>query len=155
MASRLQAELRQTKPFSPEEEVFVSLARTASLAEYGFAEVLKPHGITPTQYNVLRILRGAGANGLCRNKVRDRLVARVPDATRLLDRMADQGLLTRDRDGADRRFVSTHLTAKGLELVNTLDRPVREFHRSRLGRIPRAKIALLLELLADLRERAG
>ncbi|MEZ4455671.1 MAG: MarR family winged helix-turn-helix transcriptional regulator [Gemmatimonadales bacterium] len=151
--SKLQSELRQRKPFdSAEEEVFVGLQRTASLAEYAFADLLKDYGITPTQYNVLRILRGAGAEGLCRNELRDRLVNRVPDATRLLERMADLGLVSRDRDGPDRRFVTTRLTRKGLDLVNQLDGPVRRSHRKRLGHLGPDQLAELTRLLDAVRE---
>jgi DNA-binding MarR family transcriptional regulator len=121
------------------------------MAAYGFGDILKPFGITPTQYNVLRILRGAGSAGLCRNELRCRLVDRVPDATRLLDRMADQGLVTRDRDSPDRRFVSNRLTPKGLELVNQLDRPVRRFHASRAAHLSRDQLGELCNLLADVR----
>src|SRR3990172_9879074 len=106
MPRTLQSELRQRKPFSSlEQEAMLSIARTAAQLEHTTAEALKPHGITPTQYNALRILRGAGAEGLCRNEVRDRLLARVPDATRLLDRLEAMGLVLRAREGEDRRFV--------------------------------------------------
>src|SRR4051794_8759267 len=98
MARGLQSELKQTKPFrSLEEEAPLNIARTAAVLEHALAQALKPYDITPTQYNVLRILRGAGRDGLCRNEVGERLVTRVPDVTRLLDRMEEQGLLARER----------------------------------------------------------
>ena len=88
MAKSIQAELKQRKPFRTlEEAASVSLARTAALIEYAAAEVLRRYGLTPTQYNVLRILRGAEPEGLGRNEVRDRLIFKVSDATRLLDRL--------------------------------------------------------------------
>ncbi len=88
MANDLQSELRQSKPFpSLEEEAFLNIERTETLLADAFEQVLKPYGITGTQYNVLRILRGAGSKGLCRNEVRDRLVSRMPDVTRLFNRM--------------------------------------------------------------------
>ena len=84
----LQDELKQARPFKQvEEEAYLSIMRTAALLEHQVAQALKPHGVTATQYNVLRILRGAGSEGLCRNEVGDRLVTTVPDVTRLLDRM--------------------------------------------------------------------
>ena len=85
MSPNLRSELKQRKPFtSPEHEAVVSLARTAAILEHELADALKPHGLTPTQYNALRILRGAEPDGLCRNEIRDRLVSPMPDATRLL-----------------------------------------------------------------------
>ena len=81
-------ELKQTRPFATrKEEAMVSLARTSAVIEYELAEMLKPYGLTPTLYNVLRILRGAGSSGLCRYEVRDRLITPGPDVTRLLDRL--------------------------------------------------------------------
>ena len=98
MAPDLRSELRQTKAFpSLEEEAFLSIERTSAVLADAFEQMLKPYGITATQYNVLRILRGAGAKGLCRNEIRDRLVTRMPDVTRLLDRMEASGLIRRTR----------------------------------------------------------
>lgn len=154
MATPLHAELQQTRPFDLlEEEAHVSISRTAALLERAFAQLLKPHGITPTQYNVLRILRGAGAAGLCRNEVGARLVTPVPDVTRLLDRMADMKLIARQRSDEDRRLVRTHLTAKGLDLVNGLDTALRASHQRRLAHIPREQIQALVDTLAEVRAR--
>src|SRR4051794_41800121 len=111
MSPSLRAEIKQKKPFgSLEQEAQLNIERTAAVLGHGFAESLKPYGITPTQYNVLRILRGAGEAGLCRNEVRDRLLRQVPDVTRLLDRLAEAGLVERERDSADRRLVTTRIT---------------------------------------------
>jgi DNA-binding MarR family transcriptional regulator len=115
---------------------------------------MKPFGITPTQYNALRILRGAGDKGLCRNEIRDRLVAQVPDATRLLDRMEAAGLIRRERDTADRRFVTTRITDEGLRVVNELDGPVAEMHRRRLGSLDADELRTLISLLARVRDAA-
>ncbi len=154
MVPPLHAELQQTRPFDLlEEEAHVSISRTAALLERAFAQLLKPHGITPTQYNVLRILRGAGAAGLCRNEVGARLVTPVPDVTRLLDRMADMKLIARQRSDEDRRLVRTHLTAKGLNLVNGLDTELRASHQQRLAHIPRQQIQALVDTLAEVRAR--
>lgn len=152
MATKLHVELQQTRPWDLlEEEAHVSIGRTAALLERAFAQMLKPYGITPTQYNVLRILRGAGAAGLCRNEVGARLVTPVPDVTRLLDRMADLKLIARQRSDEDRRLVRTHLTAKGLDLVNSLDAVLRPSHQTRLAGIPRDRITSLVETLAEIR----
>ena len=121
MASKtLRDELKMTKPFkSVEEEALLSIARTAALIEHAGAEAFKPFNLTITQYNVLRILRGAGTEGLCRNEVGERLVTKVPDVTRLLDRMEAAGLIVRERGDQDRRYVATRITEAGLKLLET------------------------------------
>jgi DNA-binding MarR family transcriptional regulator len=148
----LQSELKQRKPFgSLEHEAMVSIARTAALLEHSAAEALKPHGLTPTQFNVLRILRGAEPEGLCRNEVRDRLIARVPDATRLLDRLREMGLVVRQREGEDRRFVRTRITPAGLDRIGPLDDVTQALHRRQLGHLGERKLRQLVELLAEAR----
>jgi DNA-binding MarR family transcriptional regulator len=154
MSPSLRSELKQRKPFvSPEQEALLSIARTAALLDHATAEALKPYGLTPTQYNALRILRGAGADGLYRNEVRDRLVARVPDATRLLDRLADMGLVVRSREGEDRRFVRARITSAGLDLLRPLDSVVRSLHREQLGHLNRRKLRVLIRLLEEVRSK--
>jgi MarR family 2-MHQ and catechol resistance regulon transcriptional repressor len=153
MASALRDEIKQTRPFaSLEQEAHLSIDRTAAILGHAVAEVLKPYGITRTQYNALRILRGAGDAGLCRNEVRERLVAQVPDASRLLDRMEAAGLIRRERDSADRRFVTTRITDEGLRMVAELDGPIDELHRRRLGVLDDGELRTLIGLLARLRE---
>ncbi len=152
MPTSLQAELKQRKPFrSLEQEAMLSVARTAAILDHATAEALKPAGLTPTQYNALRILRGAEPSGLCRNEVRDRLIARVPDATRLLDRMEDMGLVIRTREGDDRRFVRSRITEKGLDLLRSLDDIVQALHSERLGHMGERKLRTLIDLLSDAR----
>jgi DNA-binding MarR family transcriptional regulator len=152
MASRLQDELKQTRPWeSLEEEVILNIARTYAVLDHAVAQVLKPHGITPTQYNVLRILRGAGPIGLCRNEVGERLIRPVPDVTRLLDRMEEMGLITRRRDESDRRFVTTVITDQGLALLAELDAPILEFHRVRLAHLTESQMRAAIELLEGVR----
>src|SRR5688500_6505434 len=130
MATHLKAEIKQGKPFgSRAQEAHLSIGRTAASLEHAVSEALKPHGITPTQYNVLRILRGAGPSGLCRNEVSCRMIARVPDVTRLLDRMEAVGLIQRCRDEEDRRFVTTRISEEGLRLVDELHEPMMELHQ--------------------------
>ena len=125
MPPSLQAEIRQSRPFQTlEQEALLNIERTAAVLMHGLAERFKPHDITPTQYNVLRILRGAGEAGLSRNEVRDRLIAQVPDVTRLIDRLQDAGLVARERTHADRRIVTTRITTAGLALLSQLDQPV-------------------------------
>ncbi len=154
MPLRLVDEIQQSKPFaSLAQEAMLSVERTAAVLGHAFSDALKPHGITRTQYNVLRILRGAGDRGLCRHEVRERLVAEVPDVTRLLDRLEDAGLIVRAPDESDRRYKSTRITAAGLELLARLDRPVADIHRRQLGHLTDAELRTLVELLATARER--
>lgn len=154
MLSGLGAELKQTKPFeSLEVEAVLSIARTAAVFEHEAAQALRPYGLTLSQYNVLRILRGAGANGLCRNEVGTRLITQVPDVTRLLDRMEDTGLISRQRGSEDRRYVTTRITRKGLELVGKLDQPVTELHHAQLGHVSKKTLRALIDALAEVRAR--
>jgi DNA-binding MarR family transcriptional regulator len=152
MARALHAELKSARPFDLiEEETHLSIFRTAAQLEHAFSQVLKPYGLTQTQYNVLRILRGAGPGGLCRNEVGARLLRQVPDVTRLLDRLTEMRLIGRQRSDSDRRLVRTHITPKGLEMLSSLDEPVREFHRNALKHISPAKLRGLLAVLAEVR----
>ena len=101
---------------------------------------------------IQRILRGAGAAGLCRNEIGSRLLRPVPDVTRLLDRMTELKLIGRAREDADRRLVRTHITQKGLDVLAQLDGPVRAFHQERLSRISQEKLRQLADTLAELRD---
>jgi DNA-binding MarR family transcriptional regulator len=114
---------------------------------------MRPYDITPTQYNVLRILRGAGADGLCRNEVGQRLIRQVPDVTRLLDRMEELDLIARQRGGKDRRYVTTTITKKGLELLKKLDEKVDQIHQDQLGHVDHARLRELIRLLDAARHR--
>jgi len=152
MDSGLKAEIKQAKPFgSGEQEAFLNLLRTAAALEHSLAEGLKPHGVTVTQYNVLRILRGAGPDGLCRNEVRDRMITPVPDATRLLDRLEEAGYVERCREGRDRRFVTARITPAGLDLLDGIDRPLEELHHRQLGHLSRSELRELSGLLSKVR----
>ena len=152
MPTNLQEELRQKRPFaSREQEAFLSLGRTWAVLEHAFSEALKPHGITPTQYNALRILRGAGPGGLCRAEVIDRMVSRVPDATRLLDRLEAMGLSVRTRDPEDRRYVRTTITEQGMALLAGLDDAVQELHERHLGALDETELETLIGLLTRIR----
>ena len=148
MPTTLRDELRQGKPFtSLREEALLSIARTESVARENLERVLAPHGLSMTQYNVLRILRGAGPTGLCRNDIGERLIARMPDVSRLLDRMESAGLVHRFRSTEDRRLVNTTLTAKGHALVNELDTCVATFQEEQVGHLTEAQLRSLIELM--------
>ena len=154
MTPALRDELRQQKPFnSLAQEAHLNLGRTATMVMDDFEQMLKPYGISTTQYNVLRILRGAGADGLCRNEIRDRLISRMPDVTRLLDRMEESKLVMRVRSTEDRRLVATMLTSQGRKLVDSLDEPVRREHERRLGHMSAAQLKTLIELLTLVRQK--
>lgn len=150
----LQTEIKQGRPFSSvQQEALLSVERTAAMLGHAVAEALRPYGVTPTQYNVLRILRGAGEGGLCRNEVRDRMITPVPDVTRLLDRLDEAGLIGRTRGTEDRRQMRTEITAAGLELLARLEGPVEQIHRELLGHVDERALAQLVKLLAEVRAR--
>jgi DNA-binding MarR family transcriptional regulator len=134
-----------------EAQVFVSLLRTADALARGAEALLKPSGLSATQYNVLRILRGAGAEGLACREVGCRLISRDPDITRLLDRMESRGLILRARGEKDRRVVRTRITTEGLRILGELDAPVQELHRRQLHHLPAKELRKLSRLLEQAR----
>src|SRR5688572_14995159 len=122
MSGRLQAEIKQNKPFaSLEQEAILGLLRTAAAVDHATEEALRPFGVTGTQFNVLRILRGAGPNGLCGREIGERMITRVPDVPRLLERLETAGLISRERDPNDRRHVTARITERGTELLAEID----------------------------------
>jgi DNA-binding MarR family transcriptional regulator len=144
----LRHEIRQRRPFeSLQQEAYLNLARTHAALEEALERVLAGHAVTQQQYNVLRILRGAPPEGLARNEIRDRLLTRMPDVTRLLDRMEAAGLVTRERSAEDRRQTATRLTRKGRRVVDALDAPVAEEHRRRLAHLSEKQLHELVGLL--------
>ena len=152
MGSRLQAEIKQGKPFAAlEGEAVVGLLRTAALLDHALHEALKPHALTLAQYNVLRILRGAGRAGLCGRDVGERLIARVPDVPRLLDRMEELGVLTRERDVADRRHVTARITPAGLRLLDDVAPVIAEVERRWMGRLDADELRAFLAALDTIR----
>jgi DNA-binding MarR family transcriptional regulator len=130
-----------------EEQVFVNLLRTADALARGGEALLKPTGLSATQYNVLRILRGAGPEGLACREVGCRMISRDPDITRLMDRMESRGLIARARGEEDRRVVKTRITAEGLRILGELDAPVQELHRRQLHHLPAKELRQLSLLL--------
>lgn len=152
MASKLQEEIKQGKPFdSAQEELYLNLARTTAMASHVIEHGLRQHGLSPTQYNVLRILRGAGVQGLCQYEIGDRLVAQVPDVPRIVDRMEKAGWVQRQRGTADRRIVMASLTPAGLDLVGSLDQPVREVVAGLFSGLEDSQVEMLNELLVAAR----
>jgi len=152
VAGKLQQEIHQTKAIrSLEEEAALNIVRTADVLMLALGDVLKPHLLSPTQYNILRILRGAGEPGASCKDIGSRLVARDPDITRLMDRLEQRDLVTRDRAKQDRRVVTHRLTRAGLELVNELDGPIEALHRKTVGHMKTGKLRELVRLLEDVR----
>jgi DNA-binding MarR family transcriptional regulator len=125
LPSAILREIKQTRPFSSRsEEATVALLRTTDLVRRSIAAVVEPHGITLQQYNVLRILRGAGAEGLPTLEIAQRMIEQTPGITRLIDRLESKKLVTRRRCTEDRRCVYCIVTNAGLALLAKLDRPV-------------------------------
>ena len=153
--SQLQRELHQRKPFaSPSHEAVVGLLRTADILRQRMTAVVEPHGITPQQYNVLRILRGAEPEGLPTLEVAERMIERAPGITRLLDRLEQKDLVRRTRSDSDRRQVFCRITASGLELLRHLDQPVLALHALVTARLSSADQHRLIDILDTLREPA-
>jgi DNA-binding MarR family transcriptional regulator len=131
---------------SPEEAAFLDLLRTTDMLARRLFPVLKTENLSPTQYNVLRILRGS-AQGLPCGEIASRMITRDPDITRLLDRLEKRGLISRCRETKDRRMVMARITPQGLELLARLDEPVQAAHRKQLGHLGRQRLRALTELL--------
>jgi DNA-binding MarR family transcriptional regulator len=142
-------------PVTPEANtqglVFVSLLRTADTFTRGAEALVKTAGLTGAQYNILRVLRGAGEAGLGCSEIGCRLISRDPDITRLLDRMESRGLIARAREIKDRRVVKTRITPEGLRILRGLDEPVQQLHRKQLRRLPEKKLRQMLHLLEEAR----
>ena len=135
---------------SLEETVFVEMARTTDLLSRRPAQLLKQYTLSPVQYNVLRILRGAPEGLLC-GQIAERMITRDPDITRLLDRMEKRKLLERHRDEPDRRRVVVRITPEGLALLRRLDKPIQRVHRAQLGHVAPKKLQALLRQLRECR----
>ena len=136
----------------PEEMAFLDLLRTTDVLSRRPAQVLKTEDLSATQYNVLRILRGA-PEGLTCGEIANRMITRDPDITRLLDRLEKRTLISRCREAKDRRMVLTRITPEGLAVLARLDRPVQEAHRKQLGHLGRDRLRTLSELLSACRSR--
>jgi DNA-binding MarR family transcriptional regulator len=133
-----------------EDRLFISLQKTADSLGLEAEQLLKPHGLTGTQYNVLRILRGAEPDG---SSIGERMISHDPDMTRLLDRMEKRGLISRQRQTDDRRVIKTRITPAGLTVLKSLDQPVRELHKRQFHHLPAARLKTLAQLLEEVRAR--
>ncbi|MGY2893673.1 MarR family winged helix-turn-helix transcriptional regulator [Deinococcus sp. UYEF24] len=152
MNPTLQEELKQRQPFkSLQEEAGLNLGRTMALLDEEMERLLKPYGVSPPQYNVLRILRGAGTEGLGRNEIRDRMVSRMPDVTRMLARLEEAGLICRQQSGTDRRYFPTRLTEQGLKIVDSLDGPIQEGQQRHFAGLSPDQLGNLIFMLTQIR----
>ena len=152
MRGKLAGEIKQTKAWSSlEEEVALNVQRTAAVLEQALEETLKPHGITATQYNALRIVRGAGQAGIPCHEAGTRLIRSEPDLTRLFDRLETRGLVLRSRSTEDRRLVFVRLSPDGIKLLGSLDEVVTELHKKTLGPLGDRKLRQLRELSEEAR----
>jgi MarR family transcriptional regulator, organic hydroperoxide resistance regulator len=154
MPRGLQAELRQKLPFaSREQEAYLALLRTADALQSSMESKLKEFGLTGTQYNALRILRGAGPEGLPCSEIGERMITHDPDITRLLNRLEQRGLVERTRDQHDRRVIDGKITAAGQRLLREMDGPVEQHGRELLHHISQADLRRLVDLLGQVRGR--
>lgn len=153
----LSHEIRQTRPFRlPEEEAYIAIRLTAQVMDQPWARYLRrTEGISPSQYNLLRILRGAGIEGRTMSEIAERMINRDPDVTRLADRTVKLGLARRTRDADDRRVVKLFITQKGLEMLGRLDPAVEKFLKQALGGMSSKRLKLLGDLLSEVRAAAG
>jgi len=151
---RLKDENRIPKAFATiEQEVFVNAQRTADWLMRDLEDVLKDAHLSPTQYNVLRILRSSGTGGMACHEIGQRMITRDPDMTRLLDRLEDRELISRSRERQDRRVIRVRVSAEGLKLLKELDEPVRTMHRRQLSHLGDKRLRLLVRLLESARQR--
>jgi DNA-binding MarR family transcriptional regulator len=146
-------ELKQSKPFpSPGQEAAVALLHTADVVRRVIGAVVEPHGITAQQYNVLRILRGAGSDGLPTLEIASRMVERTPGITRLVERLQAKQLLKRERSSEDRRHVYCYITPAGMALLATLDGPLRAATDSTFLAVNKKELSQLVQSLDKLRQ---
>jgi DNA-binding MarR family transcriptional regulator len=134
---------------SLEAKLFVALLRLSDRLAQDAELLIKSHGLTATQYNVLRILRGVGPDGLPCKRIGDRMISRDPDMTRLLDRMEKRSLITRERQTEDRRVIKTRITPAGLEILRKLDAPVDELHKKQFRHLSAGKLNALADALEE------
>lgn len=152
MGRKLDKELKLTRPLdSLEQEVYLNVVRTADHLAHNMTSLLKDHGLTAAQYNVLRILRGSRTDPLSCTEIGQRMVTRDPDITRLLDRLEKRGLVQRTREREDRRVITIRITDEGLEILRTLDGPIQQAHRDQMAHMDPEKLRLLSDLLEEAR----
>jgi DNA-binding MarR family transcriptional regulator len=134
------------------DQAFILIQKVADELAQEVERFLKANGLTGTQYNVLRILRGAGPEGLACTSIGEKMISHDPDMTRLLDRMEKRGLITRHRQSSDRRVVKTRISSRGLTVLKRLDGPVHELHKEQFRHANLRRLKALTELLEEVRK---
>ena len=152
MAGKVAQEIRQKRPMPTEEEALLNTWRTAGRLEQMVNELLKKLGLTLAQYNVLRILRGAGSEGLACSQIGERMITSDPDMTRLLDRMENNGFVSRARSQSDRRVVVAYVSESALTLVGKIDKPMLARIKATIGKVDAPELLKLIGTLEDVRE---
>ena len=154
--SQLLREIRQTKPFrSPSQEAALSVMRTAHLIQRNYSRIVEPHGLTIQQYNVLRILRGAGGAGLPTLEIGERMIEQTPGITRLLDRLEAKAMVKRERSSTDRRQVFCWIAPAGLGLLAKIDDPIEQGGEAAFAGLSEDDIRALIIQLERLRQTLG
>ena len=154
--SALKEEIAQSQAFSSaEEEALLNLLRTADCLQRAMQRMIRPWGVTLTQYNVLRILRGAQPRGLTCTAVGDRMITAEPDITRLLARLKSLKLIRQQRDKHDKRVIWTQISPTGLALLNESDNAVQQYPRELVGHLDKTQLADLILLLEQARAKCG
>ena len=148
------SELKHSAP-SLQAEAIVALLRAAGRLDWRLCEFMKPYGLSPTQFNCLRILRGAGPAGLTCSEIAERMINRDPDITRLVDRLEKRGLLKRSRESKDRRVIIVRIAQPGLDLLKTMDRPLDQFQCKLVVALGEPRLRSLIHLLAAVRDAAS
>lgn len=149
----LKHDIQQTRPFdSKEVESYLNLVRTHEMLSQSVNGFFKRYGLTQVLYNVLRIIRGGGEGGVTCTQIGERMVTRVPDVTRLIDRLVTAKLVRRVRNSEDRRVVELFLTPKGEALLKKIDRPIMELHSDNLGHLSATELDTLIRLLTKARQ---
>jgi DNA-binding MarR family transcriptional regulator len=146
-------EIRQTKPFpNLETEAYLTLVLTAVRLVHDVSTLLQPNDLSPPQYNLLRILRGAGEKGLLCNEIAARMVHPVSDITRLLERLERRGWIRRRRETDDRRAVRVWITETGQEIIAPLDTLLAQKHKAQFGHLGENKLHELIKILDNIRK---
>ena len=152
----LREELKKKNPFDlPEQEAYLNLLYTQDKLYEAFTALFKSYGLTQPQFNVLRILRGVGSEGIRTMPILDLMINRVPDITRLVDKLVKENYAKRQISKKDRRVVFVKITPKGLELLVKLDKPVLKLHKDQLGHLTRSELSELNRLHTKCRYPAG
>lgn len=152
MTSALQREIKKKTPFDlPEQEAMLNLLRTADQLQIRFARLFRKFGLTPQQYNILRILRGEG-RPLPILEIASRMITIVPGITGLIDRLEAAGLVERKRCDNDRRVIYVAIAARAVQILHEIDPPLLQMHKQLLGHMSAGELTNLINLLEKARQ---